>query len=69
MKRLYVLLTVVIAACSISGCGNKELGPANPDETPKVTQEDINKSIKNSMDSMPDAQRKQYEKSMQSGSK
>lgn len=46
--RTWLLLACLIALPAL-GCGTKELGPANPDETPKVDEAEIQATIERGM--------------------
>jgi apolipoprotein N-acyltransferase len=43
----------------MTGCGTRELGPANPDDTPKVNEAEIQENIERSM---PEQYRQQYKR-------
>ena len=43
----------------LAGCGTRELGPANPEDTPQVDEAEIQKNIEQSM---PEQYRQQYRK-------
>lgn len=58
-RRIGFGLVVCGSTLFLAGCGTRELGPANPDETPKVDESEIQQNIERSM---PEKYRKQYQK-------
>lgn len=59
MKRW--LMAFAVLACLVTpGCGQKDQGPANPDDTPTVDEADVQKAIDSSY---PPEMMKQYGKS------
>ena len=59
MNRWHILIAIAgLTILPAMGCGVRELGPANPEDTPKVEEEDIQKQIQQSM---PEEYRKQYQ--------
>lgn len=54
-----LLLLACLFALPALGCGSTELGPANPDETPKVDESEIQATIERGM---PEEYRQKYQK-------
>jgi hypothetical protein len=61
---MFFASTLLIAALSAAGCGGGQLGPAKPEDTPVVNQEDVREKV---MNSMPPDMRAKYESKMKPG--
>lgn len=59
MKRWFATFAI-LSLLFASGCGGGDQGPADPSETPEVSEEDVQKAIESSM---PADMMKQYGKS------
>jgi hypothetical protein len=55
---------ILLGALAAAGCGGGELGPAKPEDTPVVNQEEVRESM---MKSMPPDMRAKYESKMKPG--
>lgn len=60
--RAFVSSVMLLLTLAVMGCGSGELGPASPDTTPKVTQEQVQESYTKGMP-------EDYKKRMQGGGK
>ena len=56
MKRLLASVTLLFSL-SLTGCGGGDQGPADPTDTPQISEEEIQRSM---MKGMPEEQRKKY---------
>jgi len=62
--RMIMAQAVLLLAMSLAGCGSGELGPAKPEDTPVVNQEEVRESI---MKSMPPEMKAKYGSKMKQG--
>jgi hypothetical protein len=58
--KLFTANMVLLLALSAVGCGSGAKGPAKPEDTPVMTQEQVQEAYKKSMDNMPPDVKKKY---------
>ena len=59
MKRWLVNVALLLSL-SLAGCGAKELGPADPNSTPKLDTPEAQEAMNRAMNAAPEEARKKY---------